>query len=57
MMTEDERNELLIRMDVKLDELKNDFDNHLKTHAKYTYLALTTALGMIISLILVLMNK
>ena len=51
-MNEDERNELLIRMDVKLDELKLDFDNHLKTHAKYTYLALATALGMIVSMIL-----
>jgi len=56
-MTDCKRDEILIKMDVTLEELKKDFENHLKTHAKYTYLALTTALGMIISLILVLMNK
>jgi len=52
-----DRDEMLIRMDVKLDELKTDFQNHLATHSKYTYLAISTALGMIATLLVALLKN
>lgn len=49
--------DLLIQMDVKLDELKLQFTNHLKHHATYTYLAFATMLGLIGTLITFILTK
>jgi len=55
-MTDNEKNELLIRMDVKLDELKTDFENHLQHHFKITLAAIgamiAASVGLIVQLIL-----
>ena len=42
--------DLLIEVRTILRELKVDFDNHLKDHKKYMYLALSTAIGAIVTL-------
>ena len=46
--------DLLIRMDEKLDALKVSFDNHLRHHARYTYLLLGITISAVISLIIAL---
>ena len=46
--------ELLIEIKTKLDELEKQFSNHLSTHAKYTYLAFTSLIGVLITLLFVL---
>ena len=51
-----DRDEMLIRMDVKLDELKTDFQNHLSHHFKVTLAAIaaviTAAGGIIMQLVM-----
>ena len=42
--------DLLVEANTILKELKKDFDNHLQDHKKYMYLALSTAIGAIITL-------
>lgn len=48
--------DLLVEVNTILKELKNDFDNHLKDHKKYMYLALSTAIGAIITLAITLIK-
>lgn len=48
--------ELLIEIKTKLDELEKQFSNHLATHQKYTFLAFSTLIGMIVTLSLVLIK-
>lgn len=59
--------DLLICIDAKLkafkdtseerwDDIKKQFNNHLATHARYTYLAIATTSGMVITLILMLLK-
>ena len=42
--------DILVKIDTKLNILNTNFNNHLNTHAKYTYLAFSTLLGTIITL-------
>lgn len=46
-MNDEERDRLLTCIDIKLQELKKQFENHLRHHATYTYLAFATMLGLI----------
>lgn len=46
----------LIEIKTILKELKMDFDNHLQDHKKYMYLALSTAIGAIITLAITLIK-
>jgi len=48
--------DLLIEAITILKELKVDFDNHLKDHKKYMYLALSTAIGAIVTLAITLIK-
>ena len=51
-----ERDELLIRLECKLNELKTDFENHLSHHFKVTLAAIgaviTAAGGIIVQLVM-----
>lgn len=51
-----ERDELLIEMEQDLKFLRRDFENHLAHHAKYTYLAFSTLIGMVITLIILIIK-
>ena len=51
-----DRDELLVRLETILIELKKDFENHLAMHSKYTYLAISTVIGMLATLIVALLN-
>lgn len=48
--------DLLIEINTILKELKVDFDNHLKDHKKYLYLAFSTAIGAIVTLAITLIK-
>lgn len=48
--------DLLICIEVKIEELQKHFDNHLSTHAKYTYLVIASTIGAFVSLILILLR-
>lgn len=48
--------DLLIENNTTLKELKVDFDNHLQDHKKYMYLALSTAIGAIVTLAITLIK-
>ena len=48
--------DLLIAMNEKLDELKKDFENHLQEHKRYMYMAWSTGIGLIITLIVMLLK-
>ena len=48
--------DLLVEVNTILKELKVDFDNHLQDHKKYMYLALSTAIGAIITLAITLIK-
>lgn len=54
MTTKDD--ERLIRVETILLELKKDFDNHLQDHKKYMYFAFTTAIGLIITLAILIIK-
>lgn len=49
--------DLLICIDAKLRELKNQFDNHLSHHFKATILAWTTAISAIGALLILLFKQ
>ena len=55
-MTTPTLRERLARIEIQLDRMETLFTNHLHTHAKYTYLAFATLLGMIVTLILMLIK-
>lgn len=42
--------DILIRMEVILNELKRDFDNHLTDHKKYMIMAWSTCIGLVVTL-------
>lgn len=46
--------DLLICIDVKLKELKTGFENHLQHHFRYTIMAWTATIGLVVALILAL---
>ena len=48
--------DLLICIETKLKDLQKHFDNHLSTHAKYTYLVIASTVGAFVSLILILLR-
>jgi len=48
--------DLLIRINVKLDELKLDFENHLTDHKKYMVMAWSTTTGLIVTLSVLLLK-
>lgn len=48
--------DMIIEAVTILKELKVDFDNHLQDHKKYMYLALSTAIGAIITLAITLIK-
>lgn len=48
--------DLLICIDVKLKELREDFKNHLSHHFRYNVMAWSVALGAIVSLVLVIVK-
>lgn len=48
--------DLLIRINIKLDELKLDFENHLTDHKKYMAMAWSTAVGLIATLSVLLIK-
>lgn len=48
--------DLLVEVNTILKELKRDFDNHLQDHKKYMYLALSTAIGAIVTLAICLIK-
>lgn len=49
-------NERLAIIETIVKELKQDFDNHLEHHRRYTYFAFTTSIGLIITLIVLLLK-
>lgn len=54
-MTDDDH-DLLIRIDERTERLETHFENHLNHHRAYTYLAWSTAIGMIVALIIMLVR-
>lgn len=48
--------DLLVEVNTIVKELKRDFDNHLQDHKKYMYLALSTAIGAIVTLAITLIK-
>lgn len=48
--------DLLVEMNTILKELKLDFDNHLQDHKKYMFMAWTTSIGLIITLVTLLIK-
>jgi len=54
----DERNDhdVLICIEVKLKDLKTNFDNHLQHHFRYTIMAWTATIGLVVALILALVK-
>ena len=55
----DNRNDhdILICLEVKLKELKNDFENHLVHHFRYSIMAWGIALTAIVTLAIALLTK
>lgn len=47
----------LICIDAKLSQLVKNFENHLTHHFKYSFYAWTVAIGLIITLIVLLISK
>ena len=48
--------DLLVEVNTILKELKTDFDNHLRDHKKYMFMAWTTSIGLIVTLITLLIK-
>ncbi len=48
--------ERLARIEEKLDDLKLDFENHLTDHKKYLFLAWSTAIGLITTLMVLIIK-
>ena len=48
--------DLIIEINTIIKELKKDFDNHLKDHKKYMFMAWTTSIGLIITLVTLLIK-
>lgn len=46
--------DLLIRVDTVVGDLKTDFENHLQHHFRYTIMAWTATIGLVVALILAL---
>lgn len=55
-MNDEKRDELLIRLDERMETLASHFKNHLSGHAKYTYLVIASTVGAFVSLILILLK-
>jgi len=49
-------NERLVEIEVKLDTLLKDFENHLSHHFRYSIMAWSLAAGAIVSLLLTLIK-
>jgi len=49
-MNDNERDKLIIEMHTDLKYLRTDFENHLSHHFKYSFFAWTTAIGLILTL-------
>lgn len=52
-MTDGER---LIKIETILNELKTDFDNHLKHHLLYSLMAWSATLGLLTTIIIMLIK-
>lgn len=50
-MTDEERDELLIRVDERTDTLMKQFSNHIRHHYMITIPVIVIALGLVIALL------
>jgi len=48
--------DLLTEINIKLEELKEQFSNHLQDHKKYMVMAWSTCIGLVITLIILLIK-
>jgi len=57
-MTDEKRSDhdVLICLEVKLEEIKTDFENHLVHHFRYSIMAWGVALGAIVTLAIALVK-
>jgi len=55
-MTDMRRDQPLIRLDTDVKWIKKNLSNHLQSHLRYSIMAWTTAIGAIISLVIILIK-
>ena len=48
--------DIIVEMNIKLDELKLQFSNHLRHHFQYSFYIFTVCIGLIVTLVVLLLN-